>query len=402
MQRTIHSRLADIPHDLLVFIPVVAIGGFTTNLIDSTFNNFLRETYGLTGMARSVLELPRELPGFLVAFVSALLFFMSSRRLASFSMFLQAAGLVLIAYMAPTFDRMLVWLFVMSLGQHLFMPLSSAIGMETAQPGAEGRRLGQLNGIRMGAAIAGSGLVMVGFTYLHFSFRLTYTIAAVCLAVSGVFMLFMHPVAAHTPKTHLALHREYSLYYVLSLLFGTRKQIFITFAPWVLVTIFGKPTVLIASLYTIGGILGVVFQPVLGRLIDRFGERSMLVIEGIILVVVCTGYGFSKILFGDAGFLVASVCYIVDMLLFSFGMARATYLKKIAKDPRHVSPTLTMGTTIDHVFSIGIALASGVIWSVFGYQYVFVIGAVIAAAYAVAASRIRVPAVKMAESSVTA
>jgi MFS family permease len=391
MSNKLRSKIAGFPHDTLVFVPVIAIVGFTTNLIDSTFNNFLRETYGLTGMARSVLELPRELPGFMVAFVSALMFFLSSRKLAAFSMFLQAAGLLLIAYLAPTFNTMLVWLFVMSLGQHLFMPLSSAIGMETARPGAEGRRLGQLNGVRMGAAIAGSGLVMIGFTYLHFSFRLTYTIAAACLAVSGVLMLTMQPVAAHTPKMHLALHREYTLYYLLSLLFGTRKQIFITFAPWVLVTIYNKPTVLIASLYTIGGIIGVVFQPALGHLIDRFGERVMLTAEGVMLIAVCLGYGFSRILFGEAGFMVASVCYVVDMLLFSFGMARATYLKKIAVDPRHVSPTLTMGTTIDHVFSIGIALASGVIWSVFGYQYVFVIGALIAAGYAVVALRIVLP-----------
>jgi len=55
-----------------------------------------------------------------------------------------------------------------------------------------------------------------------------------------------------------------------------------------------------------------------------------------------------------------------------------------------------MGTTMDHVFSITVALASGVIWSVFGYQYVFVIGAVIAAAYAVAARRIVVPVVAKA------
>jgi MFS family permease len=157
------------------------------------------------------------------------------------------------------------------------------------------------------------------------------------------------------------------------------------------VTVYNKPTVLIASLYTIGGIMGVVFQPALGHLIDRFGERVMLTVEGVMLVAVCLGYGFSRILFGEAGFVIASVCYVVDMLLFSFGMARATYLKKIAKDPRHVSPTLTMGTTIDHVFSIGIALASGVIWSVFGYQYVFIIGALIAAAYAVAAFRIVLP-----------
>jgi predicted MFS family arabinose efflux permease len=391
MPQTLRSRMAGIPHDAMLFIPVIAVVGFTANIIDSTFNNFLKETYGISGMARSVLELPRELPGFSVVFVSALLFFLSSRRLAAFSMFLQAAGLLLIAFFAPKFNIMLVWLFIMSLGQHLFMPLSSSIGMELAKPGAEGRKLGQLNGVRTAAAIVGSGLVMIGFGYLHFSFRTTFTIAAASLAIAGVLMLFMRPAETQKPTMHLALHREYSLYYVLALLFGTRKQIFITFAPWVLVTIYNKPTALIATLYTIGGAIGIVFQPLLGRMIDRFGERAMLALEGSVLVVVCLGYGFSQILFGEGGFLVAAGCYIVDMLLFAFGMARATYLKKIAIDPKHVSPTLAMGTTIDHVFSITIALASGVIWATFGYQYVFVIGAVIAVAYVIAALRIVMP-----------
>jgi predicted MFS family arabinose efflux permease len=387
----LRTRLARVSPDIRVFIPVVIISGFTTNIIDSTFNNFLRETYGLSGMARSVIELPRELPGFSVAFVSALLFFLSSRRLASLSMFLQAAGLLLIAFFAPRFNIMLMWLFVMSLGQHLFMPLSSAIGMELAKPGAEGRRLGQLNGIRTVATIAGSGLVMIGFSQLHFTFRIAYTFAAACLVVAGILMLFMRPVEAHKRGVHLALHREYRLYYLLSMLFGTRKQIFITFAPWVLVTIYDTPTALIAAMFTIGGILGVVFQPFLGSMIDRFGERAMLTIEGVILIIVCLGYGFSQILFGKHGFYVAAASYILDMLLFAFGMARATYLKKIAVDPRHVSPTLAMGTTMDHVFSIAIALASGVIWAAFGYQYVFILGAFIAGAYALAAQRIVVP-----------
>ncbi|MEK6795019.1 MAG: MFS transporter [Spirochaetota bacterium] len=394
MLARLRLRFEHIPRDLWLFIAVVAATGFTTNVIESTFNNFLSETYNLTGMARSVLELPRELPGFTVVFVSALLFFLSSRRLAAFSMFLQAVGLILIAFFAPKFNIMLAWLFIMSLGQHLFMPLSSAIGMELAHAGKEGRRLGQLNGIRTFAAIAGGGLVVVGFGYLKFTFAVTFTIAAVCLVIAGVLMLFMKPKAAPPAKMRFILRREYSLYYWLTILFGTRKQIFITFAPWVLVTIYGKPTAIIAVLFTIGSIIGILFQPFLGRMIDRLGERTVLAVEGGVLIVVCLGYGFAKILFGDAGFYIAASCYVLDMLLFSFGMARATYLKKIAVIPAHVSPTLAMGTTIDHVFSISIALASGVIWLTFGYQYVFAIGAVIASLYGISALQMRLPVPK--------
>jgi hypothetical protein len=47
--------------------------------------------------------------------------------------------------------------------------------------------------------------------------------------------------------------------------------------------------------------------------------------------------------------------------------------------------------TIDHVFSITAALVGGVIWSVFGFQYVFLLGMVIAVINFFTALRVQVP-----------
>jgi len=91
-------------------------------------------------------------------------------------------------------------------------------------------------------------------------------------------------------------------------------------------------------------------------------------------------------------FLGAASCFILDGMLISVSMARATYLKKIAVDPEHVTPTLNMGTTIDHFFSISVALFSGIIWFKLGYQYVFVLGALIAVANFFSVLRIKIPA----------
>ncbi len=158
----------------------------------------------------------------------------------------------------------------------------------------------------------------------------------------------------------MKLHREYRLYYLLSVLYGSRKQLFITFAPWVLVTIFNQPTQTMATLITIGGIIGILFQPLLGWMIDRFGERFVLVAEAVLLVVVCFGYGFSKSIFPEGiAFLMVCCFYLTDQVLMSVGMARSTYMKKIALQPGDVQPALTAGVTIDHIFSISIALLGG-------------------------------------------
>jgi predicted MFS family arabinose efflux permease len=76
--------------------------------------------------------------------------------------------------------------------------------------------------------------------------------------------------------------------------------------------------------------------------------------------------------------LVVCVCFLTDQMIFSVSMARATYMKKIALQPDHIQPALTAAVTIDHIFSISAALLGGVVWNVFGFQYVFLLGAVIA------------------------
>jgi predicted MFS family arabinose efflux permease len=68
----------------------------------------------------------------------------------------------------------------------------------------------------------------------------------------------------------------------------------------------------------------------------------------------------------------------MDSVLLSFGMARSIYLKRIAEKPEDIAPTLAMGISIDHVFSISVALISGIIWDRAGYQWVFMAGAGIA------------------------
>jgi predicted MFS family arabinose efflux permease len=142
----------------------------------------------------------------------------------------------------------------------------------------------------------------------------------------------------------------------------------------------------------VGGVVGILFQLVLGRAIDHFGEKTVLMSEASLLVFVCLGYGFGKSVVPErVAFYIASVCFLLDQMLMSVNMARSTYIRKIVLHPTHIQPALTASVTIDHVFSITLALVGGVIWNAFGFQYVFLLGAVIALGNLAAASRIRVP-----------
>ena len=385
-------RFSASSRDLKLFL-VASFGiGMAGSIIDATLNNFLNFRFALTGFQRSFLELPRELPGLLVVVVSAMLAFLCSRRLGALSMAFSMLGAVLMGAFAKTYAMIMVWLFIYSLGQHLFIPVASTIGMELAADEKVGRRLGQLNSIRNLSAVIGSFLVFLAFKYVGLTFKHTFFIAGVGFGLSVIVMFMMQPKTPHSAKLFLKPHREYRSYYLLAVLYGSRKQLFLTFAPWVLVTVFRQPTQTIATLLTIGGVIGIFFQPLLGWSIDHFGERVVLASEALLLIVVCAGYGFARNLFApQTAFIIACGCFLLDQMLMSVNMARTTYMRKIARDPSHVQSSLTLATSMDHVFSISIALLAGTLWSAFGYQYVFLLGAAIATANLCAALRIRLP-----------
>jgi len=53
-------------------------------------------------------------------------------------------------------------------------------------------------------------------------------------------------------------------------------------------------TAILATLLTIAGIAGIVFQPYLGKAVDALGEKFVLGCEAFSLIFVCAGYGLSK------------------------------------------------------------------------------------------------------------
>ena len=336
------------------------------------------------------MELPREIPGFLVVFVSAVLFFLCSRRLAFVANFLCAVGILLIGFCSPNFPVMLIWLFIFSMGQHLFIPLNQSIGMELADEGRKGRRLGQFSAVANVSAIIGSLAIFVGFKYFGLNFQISYFVAFLGFLLVSLLIFLMKKDEPYAAKTKLKLRKEYKLFYWLNILYGTRKQIFITFAPWVLVIVFRQKTQVLAILLAIGGVIGIFFKPMLGKAIDKVGERFILSAEAVVLVFVCLGYGYSREIFSEtAALFVAFACYVLDQLLMSVSMARATYLQKIAVVPEDVAQTLTMGVTIDHALSISIALLGGFLWVTWGYQYIFLLGAGIAVVNFFSALRVK-------------
>jgi len=380
----------------MIFFIAVALFGVGSPFFETTFNNYLSDTFQMGHEARGNLEFPREMPGFLVALSAGLLFFMAETRIAALSALIACVGMVGLGALGDSYWAMMVFMIMWSTGTHLSMPVQSSIGLSLSRQNQEGRRLGQIGVVSGAASIVGALGVSFLLRMLGLTYRATFFGGAAAFGLAAGVLMLMHPTVGSRRRPRLTIHRRYWLYYVLCVVFGARKQIFLTFGPWVLIKVYNQPAWVFAELWLVSSALGIFFRPLVGHLIDTLGERAVLMAEAVLLAVVCAGYGFGDYLgLGDRTIYVLYGCYVGDQLLFAVGMARTTYLKKMAVSSQHVASSLAFGITLDHATSMSVPSAGGKLWSAFGeatgYRQVFMAATGIALLNFVLSSLIRIP-----------
>jgi MFS family permease len=369
--------------DFILFLMSSAVIGVSMSIDNAVFNNFLNDTFHVSVMQRTLLEIPREFPGFMVVFVSGLLLFLGDVRIAAIANIFAAVGMMGMGYLSGSYATMLSWLTIYSMGQHLYMPVSSNIGMNLSDSQNMGKRLGQINAANTAVFLLTSLSTAYIFKHIKVNYKGAFVIGGAAYLISAVLIMMMTPHKEKKKSKKLIIRKEYTLFYILSIVYGARKQIFITFGPWVLIKVFEQGVTTFAMLGFIIAGTGIIFKPMLGHLIDKFGEKVILRGEAAVLIFICLGYGFSKRFMEGIGkaewaLIIVCGCFVVDQLLVAAGMARSTYLKKIALSPEDVSPTLSMGISMDHVVSMIIPFTGAFIWNSIGYEFVFLGGACIA------------------------
>ncbi len=366
--------------DLKVALLATLFFGAAGGIFQATFNNYLSEVHNIGAGARGWLEFTRELPGFLLIFVvGAMLALLRETQMAAIAMLFSAVGAVGLAFLSPGMTLLLLWIIIWAFGEHIIFAVEGVIGLKLARDGGEGHRLGQFGGARNLGTITGVGIIFLLAKLFGDRYGLFYTIAAGSALIAGILYLKLNIGRGERPSKRFVLKRKYSLFYAISALFGIRKQIFLAFGGWVLVTIHGVEVSTIALLYFIAATLGVVMRPLLGDVIDWLGERFVLSADELLLLVICMCYAFaSDILPKPFDLYLLYSAYILDSILFALRIARTTYLKKIIDDPSEITPTISMGITIDHIVAMSLPILSGYIWEAYGFRWVFIIAGGIA------------------------
>ena len=332
--------------------------------------NFMVEELGIRPDQLGLLETIREVPGLLAVLTGAMVMLVAEPLVGLIALVLLGIGYVNYFHV-QSIETLIVFSVIGSVGFHLWWPVSNTIALRLSAPEIQGRRLGQLRSVTAVAQLVGVGIVALFVAGI--GIRPLFIVSGAIVVVGGLMVFRIRGLRRVRSTQRLVLRRRYWLYYVLTFLDGGRRHIFMTFAIFLLVRDHGVDVHTIAMLGLVNGVVTVGGAYVFGRLIDRLGERPVLVVSFGALALIFSGYATISSLTG------LFALYVLDNLFFSAEIGVTTYLRKMLIVPEDLRPSLVVGLTMNHVAAVVVPVTGGVLWAAFGYQVPFVGGAILAA-----------------------
>lgn len=379
--------------NMWLFLAITGMLGVAIGLSDPVLSNYFNQVYNISAQQRGLIEFPRELPGLICFAIIAFGSFLGDIKLAIIAQVMSVIGMLVLGFVTPTFAVMLIFLFVYSTGVHMYMPLADSIFITTSEIGNSNKNIGTAMGrykstFMIFQLLAGL-LVFVGFRTGFFSFeadtKWVFVVAAFFFLIGLLLFIPLKRInPTHKPEKRVKfkLDKDYKLFYILAAMNGAQKQIMLVFGPWVLIEILGKGPDTIAILVIVSAFCGIFFTKYLGKWIDRFGIKNLLLADAISFILVyviygliCGGYESGALPIVGAAVLLSYIIFVLDKMSMNMNMIRVLYLKSIVKKPQDLPATLSTGISLDHVLTIGFAIFSGFVWDNYGARYVFFMAA---------------------------
>ncbi|QYK41297.1 MAG: MFS transporter [Paracoccaceae bacterium] len=332
------------------------------NTWSALLNNFVIEVGGFTGVEIGWLHTVREIPGFLAVGVIAILLVMREQVLGLVSLALLGVATALTAWF-PGFGGMLFITLMSSIGFHYFETVNQSLQLQWIDKARAPQVIGWLVAVGSAASLLAYGAIVMTWRALGLDYNIVYMVSGGLCALIAVYAMLAFPQfeAPHPQARRMILRRRYWLYYALQFMAGARRQIFVVFAAFMMVERFGFGVEAITALFLVNFVAGMLFAPVAGRMIARFGEARVMRVEYAGLMVLFLAYG-GLYAFGW-GALLAGVLYVIDHMLFSMSFTLKTYFQKIA-DPGDIAPTAAVAFTINHIAAVFLPAALGYLWIV--------------------------------------
>lgn len=348
---------------MLTIASAVGLQGWRT-----LFNNFAVEVIGLDGFHIGIIQSVREIPGLLALCAIFFLFVLKEYHLSSLSIVILGVGVFLTGFF-PSYTGLLCTTLLMSFGFHYYETTNRSLTLQYFDEHEAPMVFGMQRSLSAATNIAVGITVFIAYTLL--SYKQIYALIGGGIVLVGMWALLQHPIDKETPvqHKHMILKRKYWLFYVLTVLAGARRQIFVVFSVFLLVKKFQFSVQDITILFVVNNIINYFLCPFIGKAINYFGERRILSLEYASLITVFIAYAYC-----DSKFVVAGL-YILDHIFFNFAIAIGTYFQKIG-EPKDIAPSMAVGFTINHIAAVVFPVVGGFLW-VFNYRIPFLCGALL-------------------------
>ncbi len=346
--------------------------GFALNGQQNIVTNYFDGVLHLAGPQFGYITAIREVPGFLLIFLSALFYRVTLQRVTAGALMLLAIAYALFG-LSHSFWTVAPWVILSSMGYHTVLQTQNALALNLATEAKSGAILGRMNAINQGGSLAALIFIFITFHYGLLSFRPAFIVLGVVALLGGIAVLGFPHLHDGEAREHAArrdpivFRRHYRYYYFLTLIDGGRQQIFFSFGLYVLVHAFHLGVAQVSALLIAVTFAAMLAGPTIGRLIDTYGERRMLSVVNVAYVVALSGYAFTQ------NIIVACGCYVVYTFISPLSsIAASTYLRKVAV-AEDIAPSFAMGTTMQHAAAIVVPVTAGIILNYAGYQIPFMI-----------------------------
>jgi predicted MFS family arabinose efflux permease len=354
---------------LLILLAIASPLGFATWM--TLLNNFAIDEVGYTGVEIGILQSLREVPGFLTFTVVFVLLALREQTFVIVSLCLLGGGAAITGFF-PTVYGLYFTTVLMSIGFHYFEAVHQSLSLQWLKKEEAPIVLGRIVAAASFASLITFSMIYFAIDVFGLTLKWVYVIGGGATLVIAIFcwLAFPRMPAGVEQHKHIVIRKRYWLYYALQFMSGARRQIFVVFAGFMMVERFDFDPAAMALLFLANGVLTMFTAPYIGRLIGRFGERKILIIEYIGLILVFTGYAFVTAVWA------AVALYILDHLFFAMAIAMKTYFQKIA-DPADIASTAGVSLTISHIAAIVLPVGYGFLW-VISPSAVFLTGAALA------------------------
>ncbi|GFO63288.1 MFS transporter [Geomonas paludis] len=346
------------------------------------FNNFAAEMVHLNGSQVGVTQSVREIPGLLSLLVVFVLLLVREHKLAALSIVLLGLGTGITA-LIPSYGWVIFTTVVMSFGFHYYESTNQSLTLQYFSTAVSPLIFGRLRALAAVSSVV-AGIIVYCLSGIAQYREMYLTIGGLVLA-AGIWGLFQNPTHAGIvpQRKKMILRRRYSLFYLLTLLSGARRQIFVVFSILLLVQVFHFTVREMTILFIVNNVVAYILNSLIGKAINHFGERTISSIEysGVIVIFLVYAFTTSKNL--------VMLMYILDNILYNFEVAIRTYFQKVA-DPADIASSMSVGFTINHIAAVFLPALGGYFWMM-DYRIPFIAGTVLGVVSLVAAQWMRVP-----------